>query len=44
VYSSHDLEHDNAIALKDYLQARIGKKRVSQCECCGPRIEKGETS
>lgn len=28
VYSSHDMEHNNAIALKDYRQARIGKKRV----------------
>ena len=28
VYSSHDVEHNNAVALKDYLQARIGKKRV----------------
>jgi uncharacterized protein YeaO (DUF488 family) len=28
VYSSHDMEHNNAVALKDYLQARIGKKRV----------------
>ena len=26
VYSSHDLEHNNAVALKDYLEARIGKK------------------
>jgi uncharacterized protein YeaO (DUF488 family) len=28
VYSSHDVEYNNAVALKDYLQARIGKKRV----------------
>ena len=28
VYSSHDTEHNNAVALKDYLQARIGKKRM----------------
>jgi uncharacterized protein YeaO (DUF488 family) len=28
VYSSHDMEHNNAVALKGYLQARIGKKRV----------------
>jgi uncharacterized protein YeaO (DUF488 family) len=28
VYSSHDMEHNNAVALKDYLQARIGKKRI----------------
>ena len=28
VYSSHDMEHNNAVALRDYLQARIGKKRV----------------
>ena len=26
VYSSHDTEHNNAVALKDYLEARIGKK------------------
>jgi uncharacterized protein YeaO (DUF488 family) len=29
VYSSHDTEHNNAVALKDYLEARMGKKRVS---------------
>ena len=28
VYSSHDMEHNNAVALKDYLEARLGKKRV----------------
>lgn len=28
VYSSHDVEHNNAVALKDYVEARIGKKRV----------------
>lgn len=28
VYSSHDAEHNNAVALKDYLQAGIGQKRV----------------
>ena len=28
VYSSHDTEHNNAVALKDYLEARIGKKRM----------------
>ena len=27
VYSSHDTEHNNAVALKDYLESRIGKKR-----------------
>lgn len=29
VYSSHDVEHNNAVALKDYVDARIGKKRVA---------------
>ena len=28
VYSSHDMEHNNAVALKDYVEARMGKKRV----------------
>ena len=28
VYSSHDTEHNNAVALKDYVEARISKKRV----------------
>ena len=28
VYSSHDTEHNNAVALKDYLEAQIGKKRM----------------
>ncbi|MGA2608649.1 MAG: DUF488 family protein [Terriglobia bacterium] len=28
VYSSHDMEHNNAVALKDFVQARISKKRV----------------
>ena len=27
VYSSHDMEHNNAVALKDFVQARISKKR-----------------
>ena len=27
VYSSHDTEHNNAAALKEYLSARKGKKR-----------------
>src|SRR5579871_3865839 len=27
VYSSHDTEHNNAVALKEYLSARKGKKR-----------------
>jgi len=27
VYSSRDTEHNNAVALKDYLESRIGKKR-----------------
>ena len=27
VYSSHDTEHNNAVALKEYLNARMGKKR-----------------
>ena len=27
VYSSHDTEHNNAVALKEYLGARKGKKR-----------------
>src|ERR1051326_2178875 len=26
VYSSHDTEHNNAVALKDYLETQIGKK------------------
>ena len=28
VYSSHDMEHNNAVALKDYVEARIGKNRA----------------
>jgi uncharacterized protein YeaO (DUF488 family) len=28
VYSSHDTEHNNAVALKEYLNARMGKKRT----------------
>ena len=27
IYSSHDAEHNNAVALKEYLSARTGKKR-----------------
>ena len=27
LYSSHDTEHNNAVALKEYLSARTGKKR-----------------
>ena len=27
IYSSHDTEHNNAVALKEYLSARKGKKR-----------------
>ena len=27
VYSSHDTEHNNAVALKDYLENKIAKKR-----------------
>ncbi len=27
VYSSHDTEHNNAVALEEYLSARKGKKR-----------------
>jgi uncharacterized protein YeaO (DUF488 family) len=27
VYSSHDTEHNNAVALKEYLQAHIGRKK-----------------
>jgi uncharacterized protein YeaO (DUF488 family) len=26
VYSSHDTEHNNAVALKDYLNARMGRR------------------
>src|SRR5512146_662869 len=26
VYSSHDTEHNNAVALKEFLQQRLGKK------------------
>ncbi len=29
VYSSHDTEHNNAVALKDYLEARMRKKQIS---------------
>ena len=28
VYSSHDLEHNNAVALKDYVETQIGNKRM----------------
>jgi uncharacterized protein YeaO (DUF488 family) len=28
VYSSHDTEHNNAVALRDYLEAQIGKRRM----------------
>jgi hypothetical protein len=28
VYSSHDTEHNNAVALKEYLDARRRKKRA----------------
>jgi uncharacterized protein YeaO (DUF488 family) len=28
VYSSHDTEHNNAVALKAYVQTRIRKKRI----------------
>lgn len=28
MYSSHDTEHNNAVALKEYLDARKGKKRT----------------
>lgn len=28
LYSSHDAKHNNAAALKDYLEARISKKRL----------------
>src|SRR5205823_3245645 len=28
LYSSHDTKHNNAAALKDYLEARISKKRL----------------
>jgi uncharacterized protein YeaO (DUF488 family) len=27
VYSSHDTEHNNAVALKEYLQAHLGQKK-----------------
>lgn len=29
VYSAHDTEHNNAVALKEYLEARMGKKRAA---------------
>jgi uncharacterized protein YeaO (DUF488 family) len=29
IYSSHDAEHNNAVALKQYLEAKMGKKRKS---------------
>ena len=28
VYSSHDTEHNNAVALKEYLDARMGKRQT----------------
>lgn len=28
VYSSHDMEHNNAVALKEYVEAKLGKKLV----------------
>ncbi|HEY6184420.1 MAG TPA: DUF488 domain-containing protein [Terriglobales bacterium] len=28
LYSSHDTGHNNAVALKDYLEAQIGKRRM----------------
>ena len=28
IYSSHDAEHNNAVALKEYLGARMGKERT----------------
>jgi uncharacterized protein YeaO (DUF488 family) len=28
LYSSHDMEHNNAVALKDYLEVQISRKRV----------------
>lgn len=30
VYSSHDMEHNNAVALKGYVEAQIGKKRTDK--------------
>ena len=30
VYSSHDEEHNNAVALKEYLQAKLGTRRPSR--------------
>jgi uncharacterized protein YeaO (DUF488 family) len=27
IYSSHDTEHNNAVALKEYLQAHMGQKK-----------------
>ncbi len=27
VYSSHDSEHNNAVALRDYLETKLGRKR-----------------
>ena len=29
IYSSHDAEHNNAVALKEYLSARMDKKRTT---------------
>jgi len=29
VYSSHDTEHNNAAALRDYLEGRLGRKHRS---------------
>ena len=30
VYSSHDTEHNNAVALKDYLERKMGVSRVAK--------------
>lgn len=30
VYSSHDREHNNAVALKEFLQAKVRKRRASR--------------
>ena len=29
IYSSHDAEHNNAVALKEYLSARMGKRTIN---------------
>ena len=37
VYSSHDTEHNNAVALKEYLQAKRGGGRLRRRSAVAPR-------